>query len=91
MSESSPNGKTIRCGVVGVGRMGRHHARVYTELPGATLVGVVDQDAQRRADIVSKHGGKAFDSVEQLLDEGVDAVSIAVPTTAHLEAATPRL
>jgi predicted dehydrogenase len=91
MSESSPNGKTIRCGVVGVGRMGRHHARVYTELPGATLVGVVDQDAQRRADIVSKHGGKAFGSVEQLLDEGVDAVSIAVPTTAHLESATPLL
>ena len=39
MSESGTTGKTIRCGVVGVGRMGRHHARVYTELPGATLVG----------------------------------------------------
>ncbi|MGP1310629.1 MAG: Gfo/Idh/MocA family protein, partial [Phycisphaerales bacterium] len=83
MSETEQNGKVIRCGVVGVGRMGRHHARVYTELPGATLVGVVDRDPDRRGDIVSKHGGKGFETVEQLLDAGVDAVSVAVPTTAH--------
>lgn len=83
--------KVIRCGVVGVGRMGRHHARVYTELPGATLVGVVDRDRARRDEIVAKHGGASLDSVEQLLELGVDAVSIAVPTTAHLAAATPLL
>lgn len=84
-------GDTIRCGVVGVGRMGRHHARVYTELPGAELVGVVDADAERRGAICEKHGCAGFDSVDQLLEAGVDAVSVAVPTTAHLACAGPLL
>ena len=38
----------MRCGVIGVGRMGRHHARVYAQLEGVELVGVVDQDPARR-------------------------------------------
>ena len=68
----------IRCGVVGVGRMGRHHARVYAELPGATLVGVVDADEERRSAVADRHGCPAFESVDQLLAAGVEAVSIAV-------------
>ncbi|MBT5657119.1 MAG: Gfo/Idh/MocA family oxidoreductase, partial [Phycisphaerae bacterium] len=37
----------LRCAVIGVGRMGRHHARVYAQMDGVDLVGVVDHDPQR--------------------------------------------
>ncbi len=83
--------KSLRCGVVGVGRMGRHHARVYTELPGATLVGVADADADRAELIAGKHNCRAVASAAELLEVGVDAVSVAVPTTAHLKEARPLL
>ncbi|MDP7006145.1 MAG: Gfo/Idh/MocA family oxidoreductase, partial [Phycisphaerales bacterium] len=87
--------KTIRCAVVGVGRMGRHHARVYSQMDGVDFVGVVDQDESRRNDIVEEWGGKPFATVEELIgnDElpGVDAVTIATPTVYHLEAAEPLL
>lgn len=84
-------GRKIRCGVVGVGRMGRHHARVYAELAGCTLVGVVDDSEERRGDVAERHNCRAFARVEQLLEAGVDAVSIAVPTIYHRAAAEPLL
>lgn len=83
--------RTLRCGVVGVGRMGRHHARVYTQIPGCRLVGVVDRDHQRRDAAVSQHACEGYAAVEALLEAGVDAVSIAVPTVHHLAAAEPLL
>ena len=87
--------KQIRCAVVGVGRMGRHHARVYSQLEGVDFVGVVDQDEERRNDIVDEWGGKAFATVEELIGDGelpgVDAVTIATPTIYHLEVAEPLL
>lgn len=82
---------TLRTGVVGVGRMGRHHARVYTEMPGVKLVGVVDADEDRREAAAERHGCSSFDNLEELLAAGVDAVSIAVPTTLHLPVAKPFL
>lgn len=83
--------RTLRCGVIGVGRMGRHHARLYTQIDGADLVGVVDPSAERRETIVQQYGGRGFESVEQLLDAGVDAVTIATPTVHHRAAAEPLL
>jgi len=83
--------KTIRCAVIGVGRMGRHHARVYAQMEDVDFVGVVDQDETRRNDIVEEWGGKAFATVEELIDTGVDAVTIATPTIYHLEVAEPLL
>ena len=83
--------KTLRCGVVGVGRMGRHHARVYGEIPGCELVGVVDTNETQRNDIAKQRGCTGYATGRELLDAGVDAVSIAVPTTAHLEVARPFL
>ncbi|HBZ96892.1 MAG TPA: gfo/Idh/MocA family oxidoreductase, partial [Phycisphaerales bacterium] len=47
----------MRCGVIGVGRMGRHHARVYAQLEGAELVGVVDHSEERRTAITDEWGG----------------------------------
>jgi predicted dehydrogenase len=81
----------IRCGVIGVGRMGRHHARVYAQLDGVEFVGVVDLDEDRRNEIVEEWGGKAFSTVEDMIEVGVDAVTIATPTVTHLDVATPLL
>jgi len=84
-------GRKIRCGVVGVGRMGQHHARVYSKLSGCELVGVVDANQTRRAEIAGKFETKGFGTVEELIAAGVDAVSIAVPTTFHRAVAEPLL
>jgi len=76
----------IKVGVVGVGHLGRHHARLYNELPGAELVGVVDQDALRAKQIADENGCDVCESVAVLAGQ-VDAVSVAVPTVSHREVA----
>jgi predicted dehydrogenase len=80
----------IRAGVVGVGALGQHHARVYAALPDAELVGVVDANAARAAEIAGKHGARVFATPEELARE-VDAVSVAVPTIDHHRIARPLL
>lgn len=79
--------ETLRCGVIGVGRMGRHHARVYAQMEGVELVGVVDQDEERRTAITEEWGGEPLEMVHELIALGVDAVTIATPTVHHREAA----
>ena len=81
----------IRCGVIGTGRMGRHHVRNYSEIPGVELVGVVDSDPERARDMVEQFGGTAMSSVEELIQAGVEAVSVATPTIHHLESVEPLL
>jgi predicted dehydrogenase len=83
--------RTLRCGVVGAGRMGRHHVRVYAQSPGVELVGVVDADPAARNEAVEQWGGVALDSIESLIETGVDAVTIATPTIHHRSAAEPLL
>ncbi|HKN85333.1 MAG TPA: Gfo/Idh/MocA family oxidoreductase [Nitrospiraceae bacterium] len=72
----------LRVGVIGVGHLGQHHARLYAALPLSTLVGVTDQDSKRGQVIADKHRVRFYSEVAALLRE-VDAVSIAVPTSAH--------
>jgi predicted dehydrogenase len=84
-------GRPVRCGVIGVGRMGRHHARVYSELAGCQLVGVVDSSKDRREDLAERFNCRAFETPEELYAAGVDAVSVAVPTTFHRAVAEPLL
>ena len=74
--------RVVRAGVVGVGALGRHHARVWAAVPGARLVGVFDTDTARAAAVASEHGCPAFADVDALLAE-VEAVSVAVPTVDH--------
>jgi predicted dehydrogenase len=74
----------IRVGVVGVGALGQHHARVYASLPDATLVGVADTRPGRAEEIAGPLGTQAFSDHRQLLAK-VDAVSIATPTILHAE------
>ncbi len=72
----------LKVGVVGVGHLGRHHARVYSELPDCSFVGAYDTDADRAVAVAGEHGGVGFEDLPSLL-EAVDAVSVAVPTTDH--------
>src|SRR5512139_4048651 len=73
----------LRVGVVGVGIMGSNHARVFAGLPGTELVGVADPD-RKQADFVARTlGCTAVDDVSELLDLGVDAITIAAPTHLH--------
>jgi predicted dehydrogenase len=79
-----------RVAVVGVGYLGRFHALIYSRMSDAELVGVVDTDPQRAASVAAEAGCAVFGSALELLDR-VDAVSVVVPTSAHLEAAAPFL
>jgi len=75
------NGK-IKVGVVGVGYLGRFHAEKYAKLPDVELVGIVDADALRSAQLAKQLDTRAFTDPAQLFGL-VDAVSIVVPTALH--------
>ena len=80
---SSPSiGAPLRVGVVGVGYLGQHHARIYASMSGVKLVGVADANRDRAAEIAARHGVAAFEDHRQLLGS-VDAVSVATPTVSH--------
>jgi predicted dehydrogenase len=71
-------------GVVGVGSHGSRHAQLYAQVPEARLVGVYDIVPERGAEIARKCRTVSYPSLERLLDD-VEAVSVVVPTSAHLE------
>jgi predicted dehydrogenase len=72
----------IRVAVVGAGDFGRNHARVYSELPDAELIGIVDSDAARAAEVAAEFSTKVFPTMESLAGR-VEAASVAVPTVEH--------
>jgi len=74
--------KVLRAGVIGVGHLGQHHARLYASIPGVTLAGVTDQSAERAQEIAGRHGAQVYRTPEDLLHD-VDLVSVAVPTSSH--------
>ena len=76
----------LKVAVVGVGHLGRHHARILASLPEVELVGVVDARAEQAKAVADACGTVAFEDYRDLLDK-VDAVSVAVPTRAHREVA----
>lgn len=80
----------LKCGVAGVGYLGQHHARIYSELDGAVLAGIYENDAARAKEISERHQCPAFSSLEQLA-EVCDAISVVVPTDKHHEVAIPLL
>ena len=82
----------IRAAVIGVGTMGRHHARVYREMSGVELVAVADPSPDVSAPVASRLGCKSYADHRELLErERPDAVSIAVPTQGHLQVACDAL
>jgi predicted dehydrogenase len=78
------SGRKIRVGVVGVGALGQHHARVYASLPDVQLAGVCDRNVDRGGEVARRHGCQAYPTLLELLPE-VDALSVAVPTASHYE------
>jgi predicted dehydrogenase len=80
----------LRLAVVGVGYLGRFHALIYSRMPGVVLAGVVDSDPERAQMVAAEAGCTAYGAVEDLIGM-VDAVSVVVPTTAHLSASEPLL
>jgi predicted dehydrogenase len=80
----------IRCGVVGVGSLGQHHARIYAELPGAELAGIYELDSARAAEVCARHNCRRFSTLAEVA-AACDAVSVVVPTDRHAEVALPLL
>ena len=87
---ASSKAHKLRLGVVGVGYLGRFHARIYSDMPGVELVGVVDIDRSTVQSVASQLGCAAYTDHADLLDK-VEAVSIVVPTALHLQVARPFL
>jgi predicted dehydrogenase len=72
----------VRTAVIGVGSVGQHHARILASLPEAELVAVVDRDPVRARDIAQRHGVPALTDPGDL-PRDLEAVCVAVPTSAH--------
>src|SRR5437763_8072679 len=74
---------SVRLGVVGVGVMGSNHARVIAELPGVEFVGVADPDRSQAHFVAETLGCAAVGDLDELLELGIDAATIAAPTHLH--------
>lgn len=80
----------VRVAVIGVGYLGRIHARIYAQMPNVDLVGVADVDHAAATEVAEQLGCAAVADPAALLGQ-IDAVSIVVPTSHHLEIARPFL
>ena len=79
---------TLRAGVIGVGAMGRHHARNYANIDGVELIGIADANEGTAQKMAQQFGGTAYTDYEAMLaDAKPDLVTIAVPTVHHLTVA----
>jgi DUF1009 family protein/predicted dehydrogenase len=83
--------KALQVAVIGVGHLGRHHARILSTLDGVRLVAVVDTKPGRAEEIASQTGTSALTDHRELLDRDLDGVVVAVPTEIHTEVALPFL
>ncbi|MEW6163404.1 MAG: Gfo/Idh/MocA family oxidoreductase [Nitrospirota bacterium] len=73
---------SVRVGVIGVGYLGQHHARTYSEIEEAELIAVVDIDKKKAGVFAEKYGCEACSDHREILHK-VDALSIVTPTTSH--------
>lgn len=85
-NQEGSNVEKLRVGVVGVGHLGNHHARIFSQVSGAELVGVNDMDLEKGKSVAQRYGTRYFANLDDLLSE-TDAVSLVVPTTAHFSLA----
>lgn len=94
--------ETLRIAVIGAGRMGAHHARIYSELKSCELAAVIDRDIERARKLAKQYGGEPFErfadfeSIADKIEAGgkdrkIDAVTVAVPTVHHAEVGVPLL
>lgn len=81
---AKPHVKKPRVGVVGVGHIGKNHARLYAELPSAQFTAIYDTDRAIAEQRAAEFGVISAASLEEF-GEQVDAASIATPTSTHFE------
>jgi len=85
MNEAIQNTK-LRTAIIGAGKMGAIHAKVYNQLPQSNLVAIVDIDAEKAQRLADQYHCLATTDCEEILDK-VDAVTIATPTVTHMKLA----
>jgi UDP-N-acetylglucosamine 3-dehydrogenase len=73
----------IRVGVIGTGAMGQNHVRIYSEMEGVELAGISDVDQKRVEAMATQFKTKAYTDYKKMFAEGLDAVSVVVPTKLH--------
>ena len=77
--------RLLRSGVIGVGAIGRSHARIYADLSSVELVAVADKDPSQARHCARRYGATPYTDYREMLDKrALDLVSVAVPTTEHL-------
>jgi predicted dehydrogenase len=81
----------LRMAVVGVGYLGRHHARILSQMPGVTLAAVVDVNRARAAEVAAACGARPLGDLAELDLADIDAATIAAPTAVHHALARPLL
>jgi len=79
--------KKIKTAVIGVGKMGEMHARIYSELPHSELMAVIDINMEKAKKIAKMHHCQAYTDYKHILDK-VDAVTISTPTSTHYKIAS---
>ena len=79
--------RQIKVGVIGVGQMGVHHVRIYSNMANVDLVGITDIDIERGTQIADRFKTVYFENPKDLLEKKLDALTIAVPTSLHKEVA----
>ncbi len=79
----------ISAGVIGVGSMGKNHARVYSDL--GVLGGIADRDIEAANELASRFRSKAFEDYKEMLKTDIDAVTVATPTQTHFQIAMTAL
>lgn len=78
--------KKINVGVIGVGHLGSLHAKMYSQIESANLVGIFDVDVQRAQKAAGEYGTKAFRTADELI-EAADALSVVTTTVSHFDVA----
>ncbi len=77
--------RKIRVAVVGVGGFGKNHVRVWRAMEDVELAGILDEDKGKAAEVAAEFNTKTFPDLASLAAEGVEAVSVAVPTSDHAD------
>ena len=80
----------LKVGVIGVGVLGRHHARLYAESPNAEMVGIFDVQKDAAEKVGAEFNLKVFEKWEDLAAQ-CDALSVAVPANYHAQTTIPLL
>lgn len=91
MDQIAHKADNINVGIIGTGVMGGHHAKVYNHMHKigmVNFVGVADIDEKRAKEVADKYGCKSYVNHIDLIESGIDAISICVPTNMHKEIAS---